>query len=123
MIKCFKITCLAILIMFACNYSFTYASAVDPIQNPGSGTVDTGVKTSTGKVWGLVNMIFQIAAISTLLACGVKYMLTSAEGKAEVKKMLLPIVVGVLLVYGSYAVIEIVRAIFNDISGTRGSFS
>lgn len=70
---------------------------------------------STG--WGLVLSICQIAAFAIIIFCGLKYMFASASEKADLKKSMVPLLIGGILVFGSTFIVQIVMAIVGTFSG------
>ncbi len=73
---------------------------------------------TVNKVWGVVLTILQVAAIATIVFCGVKYMFASAENKAELKKTLPGLAVGAILVFGASMVVQFLTGAFSDIANT-----
>lgn len=88
---------------------FNENMAVEPDKN--STLVGT-----VNKVWGVVLTILQVAAIATIVFCGVKYMFASAENKAELKKTLPTLAVGAILVFGASTVVQFLTGAFEDIT-------
>ena len=69
------------------------------IVTSGKG-VNNVVKTG-GKVVGLIQVIGTIASIGTLVVLGIKYMMGSAEERAEYKKTLFPYIIGAVLIFAA----------------------
>lgn len=66
----------------------------------------TGTDTSTfdnigNRIIGLIQAIGTIVAVAILIVLGIKYMMGSAEEKAEYKKTLLPYLVGAILIFAA----------------------
>lgn len=60
---------------------------------------DSGdLQTKAGKIMGLIRNVAVIVGVIMLMVIGVKFMLGSAEEKAEYKKSLMPLVVGIVIV-------------------------
>ena len=66
-----------------------------------------------GKIMGIIRNVAVIASVIILMVIGVKFILGSTEEKAEYKKSLIPIVVGIVLVVGATT---IAAFIFNNIA-------
>lgn len=84
-----------------------------------------------GGLYKTLMIVANVAALAGIIAVGLKYMLTSAEGKADVKKRLLPVVIGIIFVYCSLQILQLVinagsqiitgtdkTEVFTDIAGT-----
>lgn len=91
----------------------------------GAPTVDwpTGENTTnkvqkvTGNVWATVRVIVQILAVAAVVFAGLRYMFTSADGRADIKKDMLYLVIGAVLVFGATTVINFVVDATNEIIG------
>ena len=57
-----------------------------------------------------------IVAVVIILIIGIKYMVGSAEEKAEYKKTMIPYIVGAVLIFAGAT---IVNAVYNIITGLR----
>ncbi len=74
------------------------------------------LKSSTQKIVGTALIIFQISAVAGLLAMGVKYMYSSPEQKASLKKSTISIVVGLILVFACSTVAQFIVSAFNEVT-------
>lgn len=63
------------------------------------------------KVLGLIQFIGIIVSVIAIAVIGLKYMLSSVEGKAEYKKTMLPYVVGCFMLMGTCLIVEIIEQI------------
>lgn len=71
-----------------------------------SGTADI---TNIGqKIMGIVNTIGTIVAVVVLMVLGIKYMMGSAEEKAEYKKTMIPYIIGAILIFGATTIATMV---------------
>ena len=108
---------LMLAIMLVSVATPVFAATQGTMVTPDKITVDYGNDTDTkdlremaGKVVGLIRNIAVIAGVILLSVIGVKFMMGSAEEKAEYKKSLVPLVVGIIVVM---AATQIVSMIFN----------
>lgn len=76
------------------------------IKTTGDG-VDN-VKATGGKIVGLVRVVGTIVAVGMLIVVGIKYMMGSAEERAEYKKTLFPYMVGAVLIFGASNLTQII---------------
>ena len=76
----------------------------------------TTVDDMAGKIWGTVLTIAQILAFAAIVFAGVRYMFASADQKADIKKGLIYLVVGAVLVFAASTVVKLVVAGTNNVS-------
>ncbi len=65
------------------------ANNTESIQNVGS------------RILGIVRVVGTIAAVAMLIVLGIKYMMGSAEERAEYKKTLFPYFIGAILIFAA----------------------
>ena len=82
-----------------------------PDANGSIGTIDN----AAGKIWGTLLTIFQILAIAAIVVAGIRYMFASADQKADIKKSLVVLVIGAILVFGASTVAKIIMDATNDV--------
>ena len=75
-----------------------------------TGALDDGTSYNTfaGNVYSTVNTIANVCAILGIVLVGLKYMLSPADTKADVKKQLVPVALGIVLVYCTFKIITLV---------------
>lgn len=78
--------------------------------------VSESAKTSILKVWGTVLLILQILSVAAIVIAGIRYMFASAEGKADIKKQTIGLMVGAVLVFGASSIIGLITNITSDIT-------
>lgn len=91
---------------------------IDPGQLTGTEPSGTDIQGVGNTIIGIIQAVGSIIAVIVLLILGIKYMMGSAEEKAEYKKTMLPYLIGaVILLLAS----NIVGAIFNTVGGLFGN--
>lgn len=60
-----------------------------------------------------------VVAVVVLLVIGIKYMIGSAEEKAEYKKTMIPYIVGAVLIFASTTIVNVVYQIANGVNATQ----
>lgn len=82
--------------------------------NPGKDPDwDSGIKAKIGKIAGAIRNVGIVVLLGTTIILGIKYMTASVDGKADLKKSMIPYFIGsMLLIIGG----EIVSLIY-DIAG------
>ena len=102
---------LTIIMMIVMGTSIVFAEGV---ASPGefknkinyNGTdpiVDVG-----GNIAGIIQTVGTIASVIILIVLGIKYMMGSAEEKAEYKKTMMPYVIGAILIFAASTVANMV---------------
>lgn len=79
-------------------------------------TVDSGdsIVKVINTVIGIMQFIGTGIALIVVTICGIKYMLASAQEKAEIKKQLIPIVIGCLLLFAAVNIVGIIADTASD---------
>jgi len=106
--KMFSVLLIAVMLVSVATPVF--ASMITPAEIENSVTFgSTGdLQTMAGKVVGLIRNIAVIAGVILLSVIGVKFMMGSAEEKAEYKKSLMPLVVGIVVVMAATQIMTMV---------------
>ena len=95
----------------------TQVFAVDPATIKANEN-NTGKITSLGsQIIGIVTTIGSVVAVLVLVVLGVKYMMGSAEEKAEYKKTLMPYVIGAVLVFAASTIAGVIFSFSQNIQG------
>ncbi|MEG0873084.1 MAG: TrbC/VirB2 family protein [Clostridia bacterium] len=77
----------------------------------------TNVIGTVNRVWGIVLTVLQVAAIAAVVFAGVRYMFASANEKADIKKSMITLAVGAILVFGASTVVQFLIGSFKEIAG------
>lgn len=96
--------------------SSTASTGVNPNTFTGrTGTPATNAVENFGNnILGIVSTGASVLAVIILIVLGIKYMMGSAEEKAEYKKTLLPYVIGAVFVFGA----GLICSVLFNIAGT-----
>lgn len=85
------------------------SSGVNPSSYKGDSTYNTGsINTIGNQVITIVSTVGTIFSVIVLVVLGIKYMMGSAEEKAEYKKTLLPYIIGAALVFAASSIATII---------------
>ena len=83
----------------------------------GNGSVATDKVVNLGKtIVTIMQTIGIVVAVVVLLVLGIKYMMGSAEEKAEYKKTMIPYLVGAVLIFASTTIVNIVYQLANGLN-------
>ena len=113
--KTTKIVAMIILGIMVVAVASTVFASVDPSTYKGESSVSTTKIDSLGNtIIKIVSTVGSIASVLVLVVLGIKYMMGSAEDKAEYKKTLLPYVIGAALVFAASAIAGVVYNFANS---------
>ena len=110
--KCIGIIIMLLIIIFDfmfftdCVYAsgtITFGGWNEIYENPGNA-----FDTAQNVIVGLVQVIGYIVSVIMVTIIGIKYIFTSPEGKAEVKKQLIPFLIGALLLFSATTLVSII---------------
>ena len=90
---------LLLVVMLSSAVSVVFAAPTDPSTLKGTRTEQ--FDSMGNKIIGMVQAVGSIASVLVLVVLGIKYMMGSAEEKAEYKKTMIPYVIGAVLVFAA----------------------
>ena len=110
MVKIFSTIMITIIfISIACNVFALEPNEITP------GDIDTGsIQTIGGNIVAVLQAVGIVLSVVILIVIGLKYMMGSAEEKAEYKKTLMPYLIGAALIFTASAFAQV---IFNFFKG------
>lgn len=90
-------------VMMAVIMILSALTPVFAVTNPSTltGTNTTSFDNIGKRIIGMVQAIGSIVSVLVLVILGVKYMMGSAEEKAEYKKTMIPYLVGAILIFAA----------------------
>lgn len=103
-IKLMAIICMTVLILITSSTTaFALTNALDPGQvTPDISAVNaTGIQSIGRKILGGIQVISAVLATIILAVLGLKYMMGSAEQKADYQKSMVPYIIGALLIFAA----------------------
>lgn len=102
-------TIATILLIISIGTSIVYGGATTPKDITATeGTGVDEVKTLGGKLMGVIQTAGVVIAVIILMVLGIKYMMGSAEEKAEYKKTMIPYLVGAILIFAASTIANVV---------------
>ena len=110
---------LAIMMLLSLATTVVMASgAITPSEiGPDKSTLSVSSIEGLGNdIVRILSTIGIVVSVAVLIVLGIKYMVGSAEEKAEYKKTLLPYVIGAALVFAASAIAQIVYNFTSGIS-------
>ncbi len=101
----YKILILGLIIILS-FFTISYGFGLDELQGD---TIQDYVFIGIGNnILGVLTTIGMYVSVIILIILGIKYMMGSAEEKAEYKKSLMPYVIGAGLVFSASAIAQII---------------
>lgn len=107
---------LVVFMMMTVLSTTVFAGAPDPSKYTGDGTVETTKIDTLGQnIIKIISTIGSVISVIVLIILGIKYMMGSAEEKAEYKKTLLPYIIGAALVFAASTIASVVFNFANSL--------
>lgn len=121
--RAIKIISILFIIIYMLSFtSLVFAQEIDPLKVVGKGPNPSASSGGVSTLYELGNIILGIVqyigvgvSVIALLILAMKYMYTSPGEKAEVKKKLIPFIIGGVLVYGSVQLVKLVEVFAKEI--------
>ena len=108
---------IVLMVVFTTNVFAAGFNSFDAKTMNVDANTNTNAVKSINKVWGVILTILQVAAIAAVVFAGVRYMFASADSKADIKKQMVWLVIGAILVFGASTVIGFLTGTFNEMVG------
>ena len=106
------VTLVSVLIMVAMLGTMVFATTPGELKPVEEGT--EGITKLGQQLMGILSTIGIVLSVLVLMVLGIKYMMGSAEEKAEYKKTMIPYIVGAILIFGASTIANMV---YNFASG------
>lgn len=115
------------VMMFTFTFSFNFVSAdknnknaTEPISNDlssmGGGSGSTTLNDTAKNIWSSVTLILQILAVAAIVFAGVRYMFASADAKADIKKQMVILIIGAVMVFAASTIINVIVNVTKEIA-------
>ena len=108
------VTLVSVLIMVAMLGSVVFATTPADLKPNAEDT--EGITELGQKLMGILSTIGIVLAVLVLMVLGIKYMMGSAEEKAEYKKTMIPYVIGAILIFGASTIANMVYNFANGLN-------
>mgnify|MGYP002541783016 FL=1 len=105
---------IVLMVVFTTNVFAAGFNSFDAKTMNVDANTNTNAVKSINKVWGVILTILQVAAIAAVVFAGVRYMFASADSKADIKKQMVWLVIGAILVFGASTVIGFLTGTFKE---------
>lgn len=109
-LKIFMIALMAFMLLFVVVQPTTVlaedvSNITDSIKATGDGD-STALTTTAGKITNLIWVLSIVIAVIVLMIIGVKYIIGGVQEKAEYKKSLIPVVVGIVVIVSATTIVK-----------------
>ena len=108
-------TIATILLIVSMGASIVYGTNIGNVTiNPDTNNT-TSVTNIGNKIMGIIQVVGILAAVIILMVLGIKYMMGSAEEKAEYKKTMMPYIIGAILIFAASTIANAIYQFANGI--------
>lgn len=97
-----------ILMLVLVGSNVVYGLTPTDLKANTSATGTTEIQNFGVNIMGVINVVGVVVAVVVLMVIGIKYMMGSAEEKAEYKKTMIPYIVGAVLIFGATTIANVV---------------
>ncbi len=97
--KTMKILTTIATILLIISIGTTMVYGLTPDQLTGTAPTDDGIQTLGNKIIGILQTLGIVLSVVILIVLGIKYMMGSAEEKAEYKKTMIPYLIGAVCIF------------------------
>ena len=118
MVKAMKIVSILLMVFIVLGFaSNVFATEIINRLDGANSTVQTGEIEKMGNaIIKVISTVGAVIAVIVLMIIGVKYMMGSAEEKADYKGALVPYIVGAFLLFGICSILKIVQTFGTQIN-------
>ncbi len=119
--KMLKIVNICLIAIFVITIVSTSVFAIEPKDVVSDGTVQGAKEIGSvgNSIVGILQTVGIVLSVVVLIVLGIKYMMGSAEEKAEYKKTMMPYLVGAALIFAASALAQVVYQFFMGISSAK----
>ena len=106
-------------VTFAKEKTTSVKTIIDNVGNPQYGETAT-IQDFGSRIVGVIQVVGIVIAVVVLMIVGIKYMMGSAEEKAEYKKVMVPYVIGAVLIFAATTIVNVVYQVSQNLIATKG---
>ena len=116
LVKAFSILLMVIML---CSITLNvFALTPSQITAADSVTGSTEISNVGKSIVGILQTVGIVLSVVILIILGIKYMMGSAEEKADYKKSMIPYIVGAALIFAASAFAQVIYQFFTGISAS-----
>ena len=110
------ITMLCIILTIVAVASSVFALDPSTIKGDVTGNGAQQIQNVGQRIIGIIQVVGSVLAVAMLVVIGIKYMLGSAEDKAEYKKSLMPYLIGAILIFAASNLAGVIYSFAGNLS-------
>lgn len=103
-----KVVVLCLILMTITTYSSAADELVGAIPEP---TIDSNLAGMLSSVVGVIQIVGTFVTVVASVCLGIRYVTSSVDEKASIKKNLIPYAVGVVIFYGATGILQLLAEI------------
>ncbi|MBQ2916909.1 MAG: TrbC/VirB2 family protein [Clostridia bacterium] len=115
--KSIKVALMIVAILLVSTSVFAADFRPTDVKNIINTEGTQSVKSIGGSILGIIRVVGTIVAVGMLIVLGIKYMMGSAEERAEYKKTLFPYLIGAVLIFAASNLADMVYSWAEKIGG------
>ena len=118
-IKIISVIAMAIMLISVTFSTVIAAGTLEPNQitsDGWSGEGQTQIQTVGGAIVGVLQTVGVVISVVILIVLGIKYIMGSAEEKAEYKKTMIPYIIGAALIFMASVLAQVIFKFFTGIN-------
>lgn len=108
-----KIVCVLLLVFIVLMVNIAPVFALPVEVKPNTNGIDGSVKNTANTILGYIQGIGTFIAVGVLMFLGIKYMTASANEKADIKKSIIPYIIGAIILLVAVNIVPIIEKIGN----------
>ena len=111
------ITLISIMLLLIIFPLTVNASQINPDSYSSSGPSAADVKDMYafgGSIAGVIQVVGTIVSAGALIIIGIRYVVASADEKAEYRERMIPFVIGAVLLFGASNLVNIIYKMFSN---------
>ena len=105
-----------LVLIFPLTINASDGSKINPEKYNSSGPSDSDVAEMYkfgGSVAGVIQVVGTAVSVGAMLIIGIRYVMASADEKAEYRDRMIPYFIGAVLLFGAVNIIKIIDSIIN----------
>lgn len=107
-------TIITMLLIVSMGVPVVFGAKIGNVEIKPDQTNTENITGVGNKLMGVLQVVGILTAVIILMVLGIKYMMGSAEEKAEYKKTMMPYIIGAILIF---AATTIANAVYNFVTG------
>lgn len=83
---------------------------------PSGNEVSSDIKAPVSRITNTLILILQVLTVGGIIATGVRYMFATTDAKADIKKTIPFLIIGIIIVFAGPSVIKFITDVFNEVA-------